>query len=186
MTTLPPVPDRVISNGNNLTPPWEAWFRQLYNYLTASVAGGGAGLVTTTTNENVSQPLSMFDQEEPEPVLPMLPTPLAAGADGQVQFNAKGFFAGNANWTWTDATYTMTFGSSTTVKIGVNTVFYMDTAKNIGFGVTGFGTSAANVVGIANGTAPTTSPAGMGQLYVEAGALKYRGSGGTITTVAAA
>ena len=34
--------------------------------------------------------------------------------------------------------------------------------------------------------APTTSPAGMGQLYVEAGALKYRGSSGTVTTIAAA
>jgi hypothetical protein len=57
---------------------------------------------------------------------------------------------------------------------------------NFGVGTTSFGTSAATVIGIANGTAPTTSPAGMGQLYVEAGALKYRGSGGTVTTIAAA
>jgi len=34
--------------------------------------------------------------------------------------------------------------------------------------------------------APATSPAGLGQLYVEAGALKYRGSSGTVTTIAAA
>jgi len=34
--------------------------------------------------------------------------------------------------------------------------------------------------------APSTSPAGLGQLYVEAGALKYRGSSGTVTTIAAA
>lgn len=58
---------------------------------------------------------------------------------------------------------------------------------NIGFGgVTAWGTSAAKVIGIANGTAPSTSPAGMGQLYVESGALKYRGSSGTITTLGAA
>ena len=49
-----------------------------------------------------------------------------------------------------------------------------------------WGTSAEKVIGIGNGTAPTTSPAGMGQLYVEAGALKYRGSSGTVTTIAAA
>ena len=49
-----------------------------------------------------------------------------------------------------------------------------------------WGTNAAKVIGIGNGTAPTTSPAGMGQLYVEAGALKYRGSSGTVTTIAAA
>lgn len=40
------------------------------------------------------------------------------------------------------------------------------------------------VIGISNGTAPTTSPAGMGQLYVEGGALKFRGSSGTVTTIA--
>jgi hypothetical protein len=49
-----------------------------------------------------------------------------------------------------------------------------------------WGTSAEKVIGIGNGTAPTSSPAGMGQLYVEAGALKYRGSSGTVTTIAAA
>lgn len=57
---------------------------------------------------------------------------------------------------------------------------------NLGLGVSAFGTSAAKVIGIANGTAPSSSPAGMGQLYVESGALKYRGSSGTVTTIAAA
>ena len=54
---------------------------------------------------------------------------------------------------------------------------------NVGIGTTDFGTSAAKVIGIANGTAPSSSPAAMGQLYVESGALKYRGSSGTITTL---
>ena len=57
---------------------------------------------------------------------------------------------------------------------------------NVGVGVTTFGTSADKVLGLANATAPSTSPAGMGQLYVESGALKFRGSSGTITTIAAA
>ena len=57
---------------------------------------------------------------------------------------------------------------------------------NVGIGVSAFGTSADKVLGLANATAPSTSPAGMGQLYVEAGALKFRGSSGTITTIAAA
>lgn len=57
---------------------------------------------------------------------------------------------------------------------------------NLGLGATAFGASANRVLGLANATAPTTSPAGMGQLYVEAGALKYRGSSGTVTTLAAA
>lgn len=57
---------------------------------------------------------------------------------------------------------------------------------NIGIGVAAWGTSAVGVIGIANGTAPSSSPSGMGQLYVESGALKYRGSSGTVTTIAAA
>ena len=60
----------------------------------------------------------------------------------------------------------------------------IDASGNVGIGVSAFGTSAANVLGLANATAPSTSPAGMGQLYVEAGALKYRGSSGTVTTIA--
>ena len=55
---------------------------------------------------------------------------------------------------------------------------------NLLVGVTTAGTSAAKIIGMANATAPTTSPAGMGQLYVENGALKYRGSSGTVTTIA--
>lgn len=59
----------------------------------------------------------------------------------------------------------------------------IDTSGNVGIGVSTFGTSAAKVLGLANATAPSTSPAGMGQLYVESGALKYRGSSGTVTTL---
>jgi hypothetical protein len=41
------------------------------------------------------------------------------------------------------------------------------------------------VIGIANAaTNPSSSPTGGGVLYVDAGALKYRGSGGTVTTIA--
>lgn len=63
---------------------------------------------------------------------------------------------------------------------------HIDVSNNMGVGVAAFGTDAVNVIGIKNGTAPSSSPAGMGQLYVESGALKYRGSGGTITTLGAA
>jgi hypothetical protein len=43
------------------------------------------------------------------------------------------------------------------------------------------------VIGIANATTvPNSNPTGGGILYAEAGALKWRGSGGTVTTVAVA
>jgi hypothetical protein len=57
-------------------------------------------------------------------------------------------------------------------------------AGDIGIGGTSFG-SGALVMFIANATtAPTTNPTGGGILYVEGGALKYRGSSGTVTTIA--
>lgn len=53
-----------------------------------------------------------------------------------------------------------------------------------GLAGTGGGTG---VIAIANATtAPTSNPTGGGILYVEGGALKYRGSNGTVTTIAPA
>ncbi len=46
--------------------------------------------------------------------------------------------------------------------------------------------AGTNLLNLFNGTAPTSNPSGGGFLYAEAGALKWRGSSGTITTVAAA
>ena len=66
----------------------------------------------------------------------------------------------------------MTLGANRNVQLGSAT-------GNFGGGVV--------VVGIANATTvPTTNPSGGGILYVESGALKYRGSSGTVTTLGAA
>jgi hypothetical protein len=62
----------------------------------------------------------------------------------------------------------------------------IDSSGNLLVGASAAGTSAAKVIGMANATAPSSSPAGMGQLYVEGGALKFRGSSGTVTTIAPA
>ena len=97
-------------------------------------------------------------------------------------------------------TNALTVTNAVTVSNGtVNGLAYLNASKiltastaivfdgqNLGVGATSFGTSASKVLGLGNATAPTTSPVGMGQIYVEAGALKYRGSSGTVTTVAPA
>jgi hypothetical protein len=58
---------------------------------------------------------------------------------------------------------------------------------NIGFGVTSQFGAGQGVIAIANASiAPSVNPAGGGILYVEDGALKYRGSNGAITTIAPA
>ena len=61
----------------------------------------------------------------------------------------------------------------------------LDASGNLLVGLTTAGTTAAKTIQIANGTAPTANVTG-GQLYVESGALKFRGSSGTITTIAVA
>lgn len=63
----------------------------------------------------------------------------------------------------------------------------IDSGGNVGVNTTDQFGSGVKVIGIANaGTVPTTNPVGGGVLYAEAGALKWRGSAGTITTLAAA
>jgi hypothetical protein len=60
----------------------------------------------------------------------------------------------------------------------------IDASGSVGIGGTSFG-SGTLVMFIANATAvPSTNPTGGGVLYVEGGALKYRGSSGTVTTIA--
>jgi len=83
--------------------------------------------------------------------------------------------------------YQRSSGSPVLAVVGPSgTELFVAENGNIGVSVEAFGTSAVGVIGIANGTAPSSSPAGMGQLYVESGALKYRGSSGTITTLGVA
>ena len=62
-------------------------------------------------------------------------------------------------------------------------VMTLDASGNLLVGLATAGTTAAKTIQIANGTAPTANVTG-GQLYVESGALKYRGSSGTVTTIA--
>ena len=56
---------------------------------------------------------------------------------------------------------------------------------NVGIGVTDQFGGGGGVLGIRNAsTVPASNPSGGGVLYVQNGALKYRGSSGTVTTIA--
>jgi hypothetical protein len=66
-------------------------------------------------------------------------------------------------------------------------IFAQGSSNNVGIGVTSAFGNGVKVIGIANATTvPNADPSGGGVLYVEGGALKYRGSNGTITTIAPA
>jgi hypothetical protein len=110
------------------------------------------------------------------------------GGDGG---NNGGGYIASSYGTGTLAFYTVprTGGTSQTISdasFGAMQRMTIDASGNLLVGATAAGTSAAKVIGMANATAPTTSPVGMGQLYVEGGALKFRGSSGTVTTIAPA
>ena len=60
----------------------------------------------------------------------------------------------------------------------------IDASGNVLIGMTGGAAGSAKTLHMANATAPTANPSGGGVLYVESGALKYRGSSGTVTTIA--
>jgi len=125
------------------------------------------GLVTPTTNNRFLKLVDAFNNEY-----------LSMG--GNTYDGTGGISLTLKTTTNTGATF-VTFSKSD----NTNKVVITDQA-NVGIGQATFGTSSKFVLAIANGTAPTTSPTGCGQLYVEGGALKYIGSSGTITVLGVA
>jgi hypothetical protein len=77
------------------------------------------------------------------------------------------------------------FAQSGADTAGNNSVYTNYYGKNIVLGGTTQG-NGKNVFVMLNGTVPSSNIANGGQLYVEGGALKFRGSSGTISTVAPA
>jgi hypothetical protein len=66
-----------------------------------------------------------------------------------------------------------------------NSYIVPQNSGNFGIGTTDQFGDGVKVIGIANATTvPTSNPTGGGVLYVDGGALKYRGSSGTVTTIA--
>jgi hypothetical protein len=111
---------------------------------------------------------------------------------GSASFGAATILYGNSHATYpggvwigrsSGSTGPIMFGTGGSTPSTIQMV--LDSTGNLLVGLTTAGTTAAKTIQIANGTAPTANVTG-GQLYVEAGVLKYRGSSGTITTLGAA
>ena len=81
-------------------------------------------------------------------------------------------YSNGSTWNTTASRYLSSSGGSVSGNVGINT-------SDFGSGVMCLGIS--NVT-----TSPSTTPIGGGVLYVESGALKYKGSSGTVTTLASA
>jgi hypothetical protein len=101
----------------------------------------------------------------------------ATGAGGAVFFDTTTLYMRDASFS-NVLTFGMNGGGVSTMTVGASvTAFDMDLGAGLG--------SGHGVISIKNASvAPTTNPVGGGILYVDAGALKYRGSSGTVTTIA--
>jgi hypothetical protein len=85
---------------------------------------------------------------------------------------------GNAKHLW----YSVAAGTGD-ISLG-DAKMTLDGSGNLLVGMSTAATSSAKTLHLGNATVPTANPSGGGVLYVEGGALKYRGSSGTVTTIA--
>jgi len=129
---------------------------------------GGRVDVTDNISNNGSSDLSIFAG--------------FANADGGTIKMRK-----SANGGHTDAVLAVS-GAAFRVSDGTNNKILLtrDGGIQVNNSATAFG-SGVGVIGVSNATTlPSTNPSGGGVLYADAGALKWRGSGGTVTTIAVA
>lgn len=80
-----------------------------------------------------------------------------------------------------DMVYRNTGSNSHIFRNNSTELVRITSSKNLGLNASTFGTSAVGVLAIGNGTAPTTSPANMIQLYVTSAELRVRDGAGNIT-----
>jgi trimeric autotransporter adhesin len=106
----------------------------------------------------------------------MTSTALTSGGANLILMGG-GFWTIPANWS-----------NSVAIGAGAALRLFSDSNSNLAINGTGsFGGGQGGCVFIPNATTvPTTNPTGGGIMYVDSGALKYRGSSGTVTTLAAA
>jgi hypothetical protein len=108
------------------------------------------------------------------------------GSAGQISFwNGTTSQSGDNQLWWDNTNKRLGVGTTTpSTKLHVNGTARIDDNVSL---FAAFSGNGSKVIYIANATTvPSSNPSGGGILYVEAGALKYRGSSGTITTIAPA
>ena len=147
----------VMRNSNDVNNP---------RFVMGKSRGSATGAVTAVSQSDV---LGAIEFQGADGTNMTIGARIEALVDGTV---ASGIVPGNIRMSTFDST-----GNQ-------QTRFVLDSVGNIGLNLTSFG-SGGKVISIANASAtPSTNPTGGGILYVEAGALKYRGSSGTVTTIA--
>ena len=114
-------------------------------------------------------------------------------ASGGLGVNGEAYIKGNIwstdNGGAAEKTLDFTHGTGTTASIGAYQQGVGNRDLSLGYNNLALGAAmsaggGSGVVFIGNaGAVPSSNPVGGGILYVQAGALKYRGSSGTVTTI---
>ena len=115
-------------------------------------------------------------------------TILAQAASGNIGFYNTTGIAGQRRYRLADSSGYLAFQARNDDGSGArDLMLFQHSTGNVGLtATTGFG-GGAKVVAVGNATTvPTSNPTGGGVLYAEGGALKWRGSSGTVTTIGAA
>lgn len=111
----------------------------------------------------------------------LLTIAVPAGAGGSAGFR----LAADGSDRWTFYTAGVNSYAFLVDLFGSGPALTIDTSRNVSLCDNGSFGGGSKVVFIADTTgAPGSNPTGGGILYVESGALKFRGSGGTVTTIA--
>jgi hypothetical protein len=142
--------------------------------LTLATAGGNGNIVLTPNGSGVVVINSITTNTQY--------AEFGRTAGRRLEFS--NFIVGSVNDAGHRINASSTFGVIAIATNGIDRIL-INQSGNVGIGTTNQFGSGGMVIGIANATTvPTTNPTGGGVLYVEAGALKYRGSSGTVTTIA--
>ncbi len=178
---------RVMSLSNDNTVERTALFiRRKDGRVGVGTTGPGALLHALTPA--ASEPLLQLENTNTAPTSPLFValagassgTVLQSGVIGETTRRFSQNMSGRMEWGSGAATRDTILSRRAVSALGTDGSFW------VGSNLTGQG-GGIGVLGIGNAnTLPTANPVGGGVLYVEAGALRYRGSAGTVTTLAAA
>jgi hypothetical protein len=136
---------------------------------TLRVRNAGAAAVGITVRGASGQTANLFEAQDS-----------SGNVIARINALGNGLFAGGLDLSGSNGSI-IGGGGLTCIRLEAN--------RNIAFFTGGSGSygGGINVGFIPNaGTVPSSNPSGGGIIYVESGALKYRGSSGTITTLGAA
>lgn len=146
--------------------------------LALATDNNGINALNTLAGGNTTAPLYRGESATSGSLL------MTSRVTGDSSSRFAAFVTGQLSWGPGNATRDVNLYRIAAAVVGTDNSFQVGANLRINTSSVGGGTG---VIGIANAaTAPTINPTGGGVLYVEAGALKFRGSSGTTTTIAAA